>query len=140
MKYIKKCAKHFVRLKKSEFYVMIIDSRNKQQKSILTNKCFYQTTANIMRDFETKGYPNSADETAKVINAYHSIIKKKNKNTYNTDYNSAFKQIDSAIELLAHKVFYDNENQAYDLAYSSFEHFDHIKAIVGRQKVKKNSF
>ena len=59
---------------------MIIDSNNKKQKSILTNKCFYQTTARIMRDFEEKGYANSADETAKVIAAYHDIVRKKSKN------------------------------------------------------------
>lgn len=46
---------------------MIIDSNNKSQRSILTNKCFYQTTARIMRDFEEKGYANSADETAKSL-------------------------------------------------------------------------
>lgn len=119
---------------------MIIDSRNKQQKSILTNKCFYQTTADIMRDFESKGYQNSADETAKVINAYHSIVNKKTKNNFNQDYNLAFNKIDNAINLLANKVFYDNENQAHNLAYTSFEKFDHVRAIVGRQKIKKNSF
>lgn len=58
---------------------MIIDSNNKKQKSILTNKCFYQTTARIMRDFEEKGYANSADETAKVIAAYHDIVRKRAK-------------------------------------------------------------
>lgn len=58
---------------------MIIDSNNKSQRSILTNKCFYQTTARIMRDFEEKGYANSADETAKVIAAYHDLVKKKQK-------------------------------------------------------------
>ena len=35
-----------------------------------------------MRDFEERGYANSADETAKVITAYHDIVKKKTKNTY----------------------------------------------------------
>lgn len=60
---------------------MIIDSNNKSQRSILTNKCFYQTTARIMRDFEEKGYANSADETAKVIAAYHDLVKKKQKTT-----------------------------------------------------------
>ena len=33
---------------------MIIDSKNETQKSILTNKCFYQTTAQIMHEFEKK--------------------------------------------------------------------------------------
>lgn len=32
-----------------------------------------------MRDFEEKGYANSADETAKVIAAYHDLVKKKQK-------------------------------------------------------------
>ena len=64
---------------------MIIDSNNAKQKSILTNKYFYQTTAQIMRDFEDKGYANSADETLKVIKAYHNVVKKKTKNNFNAD-------------------------------------------------------
>lgn len=119
---------------------MIIDSNNKKQRSILTNKCFYQTTAKIMSDFEAKGYVNSADETAKVISAYHQIVKKRSKNNYNSDYNAAFRQIDDAIQSLANKVFYDCDKQAVDYAYRSFEEFDHIGAIVTRQRTKKSSF
>ena len=117
---------------------MIIDGNNKKQRSILTNKCFYQTTAQIMHDFEEKGYANSADETAKVIAAYHDIVKKKARNNFNPDYNEAFKKIDSTIESLAHKVFYDCDKKSFDYAYHSFEEFDHINAIVGRQRLKKN--
>ena len=73
---------------------MIIDSKNETQKSILTNKCFYQTTAQIMHEFEKKGYANSADETAKVIAAYHDLVQKKAKNNFSKDYNEAFKKID----------------------------------------------
>lgn len=116
---------------------MIIDSNNKKQKSILTNKCFYQTTARIMRDFEEKGYANSADETAKVISAYHSIVQKKAKNNYNSDYNAAFRRIDTAIQTLANQVFYDCDKKSFDYAYHSFEQFDHISAIVTRQRTKK---
>ena len=116
---------------------MIIDSNNKKQKSILTNKCFYQTTARIMRDFEEKGYVNSADETAKVISAYHAIVKKKTKNNYNADYNDAFRKIDKAIQMLANQVFYDCDKKSFDYAYHSFEQFDHISAIVTRQRTKK---
>ena len=88
---------------------MIIDSNNKKQKSILTNKCFYQTTARIMRDFEEKGY------------------------------NAAFKRIDGAIQSLANQVFYDCDKKSLDYAYHSFEEFDHIGAIVTRQRAKKGS-
>ena len=116
---------------------MIIDSNNKKQKSILTNKCFYQTTAQIMRDFEDKGYANSADETAKVISAYHQIVKRKVKNNFNPDYNAAFRRIDSAIDSLANKVFYDCDKKSHDYAYRSFEVFELIYAIVTRQRVKK---
>ncbi len=116
---------------------MIIDSNNKKQKSILTNKCFYQTTARIMRDFEEKGYANAADETAKVIAAYHDIVKKKTKNHFNADYNNAFKRIDTAIQSLANQVFYDCDKKSLDYAYHSFEEFDHIGAIVTRQRAKK---
>lgn len=118
---------------------MIIDSNNLKQKSILTNKCFYQTTARIMRDFEEKGYANSADETAKVISAYHDIVKKKSKNNFNSDYNAAFKRIDGAIQSLANQVFYDLDKKSLDYAYHSFEEFDHIGAIVTRQRAKKGA-
>lgn len=116
--------------------VMIIDGNNKKQRSILTNKCFYQTTAKIMRDFEEKGYPNSADETAKVIAAYHDIVKRKSRNHYNQDYNAAFEKIDEAINSLANKVFYDCDKKKHDFAYRSFEDFDYVGAIVNRQLTK----
>ena len=118
---------------------MIIDGNNKKQRSILTNKCFYQTTARIMRDFEEKVYAKSADETAKVISAYHDVVKKRTKNNFNSDYNAAFQRIDNAIATLANKVFYDYDKKSYDYAYKSFEEFDHINAIVGRQHIKNNS-
>ena len=116
--------------------VMIIDGNNKKQRSILTNKCFYQTTAKIMHDFEQKGYANSADETLKVISAYHEIVKKKSRNHYNNDYNAAFQKIDEAIDSLANKVFYDYDKKRHDVAYRSFEEFDYVGAIVNRQLTK----
>ena len=119
---------------------MIIDGNNKKQRSILTNKCFYQTTAKIMRDFEQKGYANSADETVKVISAYHEIVKKKSRNHYNNDYNAAFQKIDEAIDSLANKVFYDYDKKRHDIAYQSFEEFDYVGAIVNRQLSKKSNF
>lgn len=119
---------------------MIIDSHNKKQRSILTNKCFYQTTARIMQNFEKKGYANSADETAKAISAYHAIVKKKTKNNFNADYNEAFRCIDTAIQSLANQVFYDCDKKSLDNAYHSFEQFDHISAIVTRQRTKKGFF
>ena len=118
---------------------MIIDSSNTWQRNILTNKCFYQTTAQIMHDFEQKGYANSADETLKVINAYHSLIKKKVKNNFNADYNAAFQKIDDAIKMLANKVYYEYDRRSYDEAYRSFEEFDYVNAIIGRQRIKKSS-
>ena len=118
---------------------MVIDGSNPKQRSILTNKCFYQTTAQIMFDFESKGYPNAADETAKVIAAYHDIVKKKSKNNFNPDYNEAFHKIDDAIKNIAHKVFYDCDKKSYDYAYQSFEEFDHIAAIVNRQRMKNDA-
>lgn len=124
-----------------EVYVlaMIIDSKNETQKSILTNKCFYQTTAQIMHEFETKGYANSADETAKVIAAYHELVQKKTKNNFSKDYNEAFKKIDDAIKGLANRVFYSYDKQSLDYAYKSFVKFDYISAIIGRQRSKKKS-
>lgn len=118
---------------------MIINSNDIMQRNILTNKCFYQTTAQIMRDFEQKGYANSADETAKVIAAYHSIAQKKSKNNYSKDYNEAFSKIDNAIKSMANKVFYTYDKKSYDYAYQSFQNFDYINAIIGRQRLKKNN-
>lgn len=118
---------------------MIINSNDILQRNILTNKCFYQTTAQIMHDFEQKGYANSADETAKVIAAYHSVVQKKSKNNYNKDYNEAFGRIDTAIKNMANKVFYTYDKQSYDYAYRSFQNFDYINAIIGRQRLKKKS-
>lgn len=122
------------------WFAMIINSNDILQRNILTNKCFYQTTAQIMHDFEQKGYANSADETAKVIAAYHNMVQKKSKNNYSKDYNEAFGKIDSAIKSMANKVFYTYDKQSFDYAYRSFQNFDYINAIIGRQRLKKNSF
>ena len=119
--------------------LMIIDGNNAKQRNILTNKCFYQTTAQIMQLFENKGYANSADETLKVINAYRDVVKKRIKNNFNSDYNAAFQKIDEAIKGLANKVYYDFDRHSYDEAYRSFEQFDHIGAIIGRQRTKKRA-
>ncbi len=118
---------------------MIVDGNDPKQRSIITNKCFYQTTSKIMSDFEEKGYVNSADETLKAISAYHQIVKKKSKNNFNQDYNSAFKRIDDAIQSLACKVFYDHDKKGVDYAYQSFEDFDYVNAIIHRQRSKKSS-
>ncbi len=119
---------------------MIVDSNNLKQCSILTNKCYYQTMSQIMHDFEQKGYPNAADETLKVINAYHDIIRKKTKNNFGPDYNEAFKKIDMAIDCMANQVFYTYDSKSHDVAYRSFQEFDYINAIVGRSHLKKSSF
>lgn len=87
--------------------------------------------------FERKGYANSADETVKVIAAYHELVQKKSKNNFSKDYNEAFKKIDDAIKGLANKVFYGYEKQSLDYAYKSFVKFDYINAIIGRQRTKK---
>ena len=119
---------------------MIINSSDSSQRNILTNKCYYQTTAQIMHDFEQKGYANSADETAKVIAAYHSVVQKKSRNNYNKDYNEAFTKIDDAIKSMANKVFYTYDKKSFDFAYKSFQDFDYINAIIGRQRMKKQKF
>lgn len=118
---------------------MIIDSSNPKQRSILTNKCFYQTTAQIMQLFENKGYVNCADETLNVINAYHALVKKKAKNNFSADYNAAFQKIDEAIKQMANLVFYEYDRRSHDEAYKSFAEFDHINAILNRQRIKKGA-
>ena len=117
---------------------MIIDTNNQLQRHILTNKCFYLTTAQIMRDFEKKGYRNAADETAKVIKIYHDIVQKRQKNTFGKDYNEAFAHIDKAIKDMANQVFYNHEDKSFDMAYAAFSDFDYINAILECKRRKKN--
>ncbi len=117
---------------------MIINSNNPLQRHILTNKCFYLTIAQIVHDFEQKGYPNAADEAAKVVAAYHSLVQKRSKNTYNKDYNEAFARIDKAIKSMANQVFYTYDSQSFNAAYAAFKDFDYINAILGRQRLKNH--
>ena len=78
---------------------MIINTGDLSQRHILINKCFFLTTAQIMHDFEKKGYQNAANEAVNVIKAYHDIVQKKAKNNFSKDYNEAFAKIDKAIDL-----------------------------------------
>lgn len=115
---------------------MMIDSNNHKQANIFVNKSFYQAMAGIMHELEEKGYENSADETIKIISAYNLIVSKKAKiNSFNEDYNIAFKKIDEAIESVACTVFYQQYEKKFDFAYQTFEKFDHINAILSRQRV-----
>lgn len=116
---------------------MIIDSKNETQKSILTNKCFYQTTAQIMHEFEKKGMLIRLMKPLRLL--LHIMIwsRKKPKITLAKINNEAFKKIDDAIKGLANKVFYGYENKSLDYAYKSFAKFDYINAIIGRQRIKK---
>jgi len=116
---------------------MIINSNNPLQRHILTNKCFYLTIAQILYDFEKKGYQNAAEEAVKVVRAYHDVVQKRSKNTYGKDYNEAFAQIDKAIKSMANQVFYTYDNRSFDVAYAAFKDFDYINAILGRQRLKK---
>ena len=118
---------------------MIINTNNHRQRNILTNKCFYQTIAQIVCAFEKKGYQNPTDEAAKVISAYHDLVLKKTKNTYNQDYNEAFSKIDSAIKSMANKVFYVYDNKSFDIAYNAFREFDYIQAILAWKRLKKHT-
>ncbi len=116
---------------------MIINSNNHMQRNILTNKCYYMTMAQIMHDFEKKGYQNPAEETVKVVAAYHNLVAKKDKNRYNADYNEAFARIDSAIKKMANQVFYTLDQKSFDAAYGAFKNFDYINAVLGRRELKK---
>ena len=59
---------------------MIINSNDSSQRNILTNKCYYQTTAQIMHDFEQKGYVNSAisqKSQVQITNINNLLLNKK---------------------------------------------------------------
>lgn len=117
---------------------MTTDGTIDLESLLSAKKRFYQATAGIMRDLEDKGYQNSADETIKVISAYHNIVNKQDKvNSYSQDYNAAFKKIDEAIEAVACKVYYKEYEKKYDKAYVSFSEFDHVDAILARHAIKK---
>jgi len=118
---------------------MIININNPLQRHIFTNKCFYLTMAQIMRDFEAKGYKNVANETVNAIRAYHALVKKQEKNTYNQDYNHAFALIDKAIKDVANQVFYLYEGKSFDAAYAAFADFDYVNAVLGHQRLKKDN-
>ena len=117
---------------------MLINANNPQQRHILTNKCFYLTTAQIVHDFEKKGYQNAANEAVSAIGAYHALVQKKVKNTFSKDYNEAFARIDKAIKDMANQVFYLYENKSFDAAYAAFMDFDYINALLGRERNKKS--
>jgi len=95
-------------------------------------------TVQIVREFEKKGYKNAADEAVKAIRAYHNIVQKKEKNTFNKDYNEAFACIDKAIKDMANQVFYNHENKSFDIAYAAFADFDYISAVLERKHFKVN--
>ena len=42
--------------------------------------------------------------------------------------------------MLANKVYYEYDRRSYDEAYRSFEEFDYVNAIIGRQRIKKSSW
>ena len=49
----------------------------------------------------------------------------------------AFEKIDAAIKDMANKVFYIHDKKSVDFAYRSFQEFDYIGAIIGRQRMQK---
>ena len=40
---------------------------------------------------------------------------------------------------MANKVFYTYDKKSFDFAYKSFQDFDYINAIIGRQRMKKHN-
>ena len=111
---------------------MIVDGNNIKQRNILINKCFYQTTMEIMHLFEKKGDGDFANKTIEAINLYHEIVQKKRRNNFGEDYNSAFDTIDSAIRKVANKVFYTYGEESFNMAYDSFRDYNYLQAVRGR--------
>lgn len=116
---------------------MIVDGNNAQQRNILVNKCFYQTTIKIMHFFEQKGNHDFANKTIEVITAYHDVVNKRRKNNFDADYNEAFETIDSAIHNIANKVFYTYGSESFNKAYDSFYNYNYIQTV--RNQLHKNS-
>lgn len=111
---------------------MIVDGNNTKQRNILINKCFYQTTIQIMHLFQEKGNNDFANKTIEAISAYHSIVQKKKKNNFDKDYNAAFETIDNAIKSIANKVFYVYGPESFNKAYDSFRDYNYVQAVRGR--------
>lgn len=116
---------------------MIVDGNNTKQRNILINKCFYQTTVGIMRFFAEKGNTDFANKTIEAISAYHDIVRKKKRNNFDQDYNTAFETIDSAIRNVANKVFYIYGTDSYDKAYDCFCNYNYVQTI--RSQLHKKS-
>ena len=108
---------------------MIVDGNNIKQRNILINKCFYQTTINLMRFFEQTGNGDYANKTIEAISAYHDIVQKRKRNNFDKDYNQAFDTIDSAIRNVANKVFYTNGSESFNKAYDSFCNYNYIQTV-----------
>lgn len=116
---------------------MIVDGNNTTQRNILINKCFYQTTVQIMHLFAEKGNNDFANKTIEAISAYHAIVQKKKKNNFDKDYNDAFATIDDAIRSIANKVFYTYGSESFNKAYDSFCEYNYVQAVRGR--IRKDS-
>ncbi|MDO4162651.1 MAG: hypothetical protein Q4D80_06610 [Pseudomonadota bacterium] len=110
---------------------MIVDGYNAKQRNILINKCFYQTTIQIMHLFQEKGNSDFANKTIEAIAAYHDIVQRRKRNNYNQEYNAAFETIDSAIRNIANKVFYIYGTDSFNHAYDSFRDYNYVQAIRG---------
>lgn len=116
---------------------MIVDGNNTKQRNILVNKCFYQTTMNIMHLFKEKGNADFANKTIEAISAYHSLVQKKNKKNYGNEYDAAFDTIDSAIRNIANKVFYTYGSESFDKAYDYFRDYNYVQVV--RTRLHKDS-
>ncbi|MBP5352308.1 MAG: hypothetical protein J6Y91_00890 [Alphaproteobacteria bacterium] len=117
---------------------MIVDGNNAKQRNILINKCFYQTTVQIMHFFEQKGNHDFANKTIEVISAYHDVVNKRRRNNFDADYNQAFETIDAAIRNIANKVFYTYGPESYNKAYDSFSNYNYMQTV--RNQLHKPSF
>lgn len=91
-----------------------------------------------MHFFAQKGNSDFANKTIEAISAYHDIVKKRRRNNFDADYNTAFETIDNAIRSVANRVFYIYGSDSFDKAYDSFRDYDYVRTVRS-QLHKKNS-
>ena len=108
---------------------MIVDGNNAKQRNILINKCFYQTTVEIMNLFAKDGDADYANKTIEVIAAYHDIKQKRRRNNLQDNYKLAYEAIEAAINNVANRVFYTFGAEGIDKAYSSFCDYNYMQTI-----------
>lgn len=92
-----------------------------------------------MRFFADRGNSDFANKTIEAISAYHDVVKKRKRNNFDQEYNTAFDTIDTAIRSVANQVFYIYGTDSYDKAYDSFCNYNYVQTVRAQLHKKRKS-